>query len=313
MLLLVPVLLAVTAAARPADPGARHVFAGALADDCTFALGDRAFDMCAAFARLPTESLIAAHSSIELARDSSDVLIHRFYTPAYAQTAEIAWVCAPASSSSPDLIHLRAYTHPHGLRIEYPAPEACALPTLSAFASASDSARKTLPTLKPKNGGGGGENAETGEDDAEKPPTSDLDVPSSAHRRRRAVAAVLFTAIALAALAYLIRRPPPVLTKLLATLPALPHLSLPHLALPHLALPTLSLPALPHRKPRLARAGEGRLVEWAAEDMGLLDYGDGGDEFVNAHGDEAEEVPLARGRGRGLFGGRGRGYGSVRA
>ncbi|KAF7967880.1 hypothetical protein HWV62_32818 [Athelia sp. TMB] len=217
MLLLVPVLLAVTAAAHPADPGARHVLAGALADDCTFALGDRKFDMCAAFARLPDNSLIAAHSSIELARDRSDVLIHRFYTPAYAQTAEIAWVCAPASSSpsfvrplcpgviastdymraQPDLAPLRAYTRPHGLRIEYPAPEACALPALSST-SASASERKTLPTLEREDGEGegGGENEseEAGEDDAEKPPTSELDVPSSAHRRRRAVAAVLFTA-----------------------------------------------------------------------------------------------------------------------
>ncbi|KAF7967879.1 hypothetical protein HWV62_32816 [Athelia sp. TMB] len=127
-----------TVRARPADPGARHVFVGALADGCTFALGDRAFDLCGAFARLPDDSLVAAHSSIEVAHDSSDVLIHRFCTPAYAQTAEIAWVCASASPSSvrplrpaviasTDYMHMymqlpfRAYIRPHGLRIEYPA------------------------------------------------------------------------------------------------------------------------------------------------------------------------------------------------
>ncbi|KAF7980039.1 hypothetical protein HWV62_39796 [Athelia sp. TMB] len=110
--------------------------------------------------------------------------------------------------------------------------------------------------------------------------------------------------IALAALAYPIRRHPPLISKLLAILPPLPALAiLPHLPLPHLSLPThlLALPGLPHRKPRLSRTNEVSLVAWAAEDIGLLDYG-AGDEFVNAHGHEAEEVPLARGRG--LFGGR---------
>lgn len=145
------------------------------------------------------------------------------------------------------------------------------------------------------------EDNDASNDDEEKSPTQDLDLPIS-DRRHYSIATILFlTGAAILGIAYLIVRPPAALQRLLTHLPTLPTL---HLGQRRMASPF--------------RTGEGSLVKWVATDM-LGGDEEEGDQFINAGRDisdeeSGEEIPLTpsptkRGKhGRGVFGTR---YGSV--